>query len=54
MAAITNSTLAGPMIMNTGKSINDLGDMDGCEATKGLKFGAFQLITTLAPFYLGA
>ena len=43
MNSINNPTVISGMIMNTGKYINDLGDYEGCEATKGLHYATILL-----------
>lgn len=53
MAAMNDTLLSASMIINSGKGINDLGDVDACEATEGLHYGNFRLVSSYGIFYLG-
>jgi peptidoglycan/LPS O-acetylase OafA/YrhL len=49
-----NSPLAADMVLSTGKAINDLGDVDRCRLTPGLRYGTLQLaVIGLPPIALG-
>lgn len=53
MEALNSNVTSGAVVAFSGKFINDLGDMDGCEATPGMKYGTLKLATAAGNFFLG-
>lgn len=43
MQALNDPTKSTALIMATGKQLNDLGDIDGCMTTPGMKYGVMSL-----------
>ena len=52
LGSLANGQVAA-IVMNSGKGLNDFGNMDGCEVNDGLKYGAMKMTTGIGNLFLG-